>query len=503
MNLKVYVPQPAYKIYAFDRGWRVLTYVAHHLFVRTNKAARWWWDRADRVRIWAAPEHWFKKYWAWVIIVSFAIAGAAQYLSAFVLVALFVVIQAVLLTTWAALALLGMGILMGWNFLYSRYYRIFQRCPNCHNDMPIPIYICPTCHAEHTRLWPSIYGVLAHRCTCETKLPALSWLGRRRLQRICPHCRRPLNIGVGEGTNVHIPVVGGTSTGKTNYIVMATREFKNTYEQLYGYRISFTDPAHEHEFASNLQRLERGHELLATTEIVPQAYNLKIEVPGWRVPKLAYVYDAAGEAFAAYEHTSRQAYYKYIDGIIFVIDPFAIPEYYHTYQTDIEQIRTSLRPSKLGIMEAYERMTQMFEASVGVRKRKRHTQPVAVVVTKVDALNLEDEVGSTAAYDLMARDPSITSGAEAIHILVRDFLCKYDMDHFVRDLEANFAHVRYFSCSALGRLPSALDTSEFTPIRVLDPLIWLFQWAKVAKPVRQEQKKLAQPMPMTMKQRIR
>ena len=499
MNL--YVPQPAHKIYAFDRGWRVLKYVAHHLFVRTNQAARWWWKRADSVRIWATPEHWFKKYCAWVIVVSFALAGAAQYLSAFALVALFVVIQSVLLTTWAALALLGMGILAGWNFAYSRFYRIFYRCPNCHDSMPIPTYICPTCHTEHSRLWPSIYGVLTHRCiTCETKLPTL--LGRRHLERFCPHCRRPLNRGVGEGTNVHIPVVGGTSTGKTNYIVMATREFKDTYEQRYGYRVSFTDPAHEHEFEANLHRLEGGRELVATTEVVPQAYNLKIKVPGWRVPKLAYVYDAAGEAFATYDNTSRQAYYKYIDGIIFVIDPFAIPEYYRIYQTDIEQIRTSLRPSRLGVMEAYERMMQMFEASVDMRKRKRYSQPIAVVVTKVDTLDLEDEVGSRAAQALMAHDPSIPSEAEAIHMLVRDFLCKYDMDHFVRDLEANFAHVRYFSCSALGRLPSTMDTREFTPIRVLDPLIWLFLWARVVKPVRREQKKLAQPMPMTMKQRM-
>ena len=41
-------------------------------------------------------------------------------------------------------------------------------------------------------------------------------------------------------------------------------------------------------------RLSFGHELLKTTEIVAHAYNLKIQSPKARVPKLAYIYDAAG-----------------------------------------------------------------------------------------------------------------------------------------------------------------------------------------------------------------
>lgn len=499
--MNIYLPQPAYKIYAFDRGWRVTRYVMKHLFVQTNIAARWWLDKADSVRIWASTEHWFKKYWAWVVIVGLWLAGGTQYISAMILAALFLIVQTLVLSIWAAISLLGMGLLVIFTFLYSRYYRIFFRCPDCHKDMPIPTYVCPTCGTEHSRLWPSIYGVLAHRCkTCNTKLSTIGPLGRKRLLRICMHCRRPLNIGVGEGTNVHIPIVGGPSTGKTNYIVMATREFKQTYTHEYGYTVAFTDEVHEQNFETNLQRLETGHELLKTVDVVPQAYNLKVRVPKTRVPKLAYVYDAAGEAFNTNDNTSLQEYYKYIDGIIFVIDPCAIATYRTIHQTDIELLRESLRPSSLDVMQTYERMMQMFEASIGLRKGKRYTQPIAVVVTKVDALGLEDEIGTSAAHALMAQDPSIVLEEEAISTLVRDFLCTYHLDNFVRDLELHFANVKYFSCSALGRLPMQNDTRSFMPIRVLEPLVWLFTHAKVIKPVKQAVQKPVPMEPMMIEQ---
>jgi len=498
--MNIYTPQPAYKIYAFDRGWRVLKYVVRHLFLRTQAEAEWWFKKAQGVRHWSIGEDWYKVYAAWVVIVGLWIAGGIQYVTATIVAALFIAAQVTALSLWAAISLIGMGVLSICTFAYSRYYRIFFRCPDCHRDMPIPTYICPTCSAEHSRLWPSIYGVLKHRCkACGTRLPAISAFGRKRLLRICPHCRRPLNVGIGEGTNVHVPIVGGPSTGKTNYIVMATQALKQTYEGKYGYRITFTDDEHQRNFEANLRQLASGQELLKTPDIVPQAINLKIRAPKARVPKLAYVYDAAGEAFNKSENTSLQEYYKYVDGIILIIDPFSIAAYRRLHQKEIERLRGSLRPSALDVMQTYERMMQMFEASVGLRK-KRYAQPVAVVITKVDALDLEHDIGLPAAHALVASDPALASEDEAISKLVRDFLCSYDLENFVRDLESQFAKVRYFSCSALGRLPNPGDTSSFDPVRVLEPLAWLLTQSKVLSPVQQPARKQAVMPPLVMQQ---
>jgi len=489
--MAIYEVQPAYKIYAFDRGWRIMQYVTENLFKRTDLAARWWFNKARNLISSTTNKGSFIKYWAYVIVGGLGLAGAAQYVSAMLLAALFLAVQAIVLSVWVGISVLIMGSLAVCTFTYSTFYRIFFRCPDCHKEMPIPTYICPKCGTEHTRLWPSIYGISAHRCkTCNTKLPTLGPLGRNKISRICPHCRRPLNVGVGAGTNIHIPLVGGPSTGKTNYIVMATNEFKQTYETLYRYQVTFTDENHKRNFEANLQRLSQGHELLKTPDIVPQAYNLDIRAPGAWVPKFAYIYDAAGEAFNTNANTSLQEYYKYIHGVIFVTDHFAIAEYRNLHKVDIELLRDSLRPSALNVMQAYERMMQMLEASIGIRKGGRYSQPIAIVVTKVDALNLEWEIGEPAAQALMAHNPSIISQEDAISILVRDFLRNYGLGNFMRDVESQFAHVKYFSCSALGRLPTQADTRSFQPIRVLDPLVWLLVNAKAIKPVQSQARQL-------------
>jgi hypothetical protein len=481
--LKLYEEQPAYKIYAFDRGWRIMKYVTENLFKRTDVAARWWFDKASMVNGWGSRGGWFKKYWAYVVIAGMWLAGGIQYVTAMIVAALFLAFQAVALSIWVVLSVMMMALLALFTFAYSRYYRIFCRCPDCHKEMPIPIYLCPTCVEYHTRLWPSIYGVFHHRCSkCGTQMATLGFLGRNKISAICANdqCQRPLKIGPG-GTNIHVPIVGGPSTGKTNYIVQATREFKELFETKYRYTIAFTDPNQQRDFDANVRRLAEGRVLVKTPEVVPKAYTLEIRAQHTWVPKLAYIYDAAGEAFITDLNTSQQEYYKYIHGIVFVIDPTAISAFRHIYQADIdllEDITPGLAPSKLDVMQAYERMIQMLEASINVRKQGRFQQPIAIVMTKVDVLDLENEVGAPAAQRLIAHDPSIEREEDAISVLVRDFLCQYNLENFVRDVEAQFSTVKYFSCSALGRLPSQDDTSSFVPVRVLDPLIWLLISAK-------------------------
>lgn len=482
--------QPAHKIYAFDRGWRIMRYVTNHLFQRTNEAAKWWFEQAQDVLLRSQSRGIFVKYWMRVYMVGLYMAGGVQYVSAMIIAALFLALQSIVLASWAALSLCLIGLLAVYTFIYARFYRIFFRCPNCHKEMAIPVFLCPTCQEQHTRLWPSVYGVLSHRCiTCDTRLatlrvqlPKSKLLKRDELERRCPSCNHQMNAGIGRGTNVHIPVIGGPSTGKSNLIVMATKAFKETYEDLYHYGITFTDSKHKLDYTENIKRLARGRALLKTTEIVARAYNLEIQSPTASVPSLAYIYDAAGEAYNTSENTAQQEYYKYISGVLFVIDPFSIASYRREHESEIRFYQELIRPSELDVMQAYERMFTMFEDSTGLRKGRRFPHSIAIVVTKVDALHLENEIGTIAAHQMMNDDPSVTQEGDALNTLVRDFLCKYDLDHFVQNVEMQFSNVRYFSCSALGRMPVQGDMRAFVPMRVGEPLIWLLANAKAIDP---------------------
>jgi hypothetical protein len=73
-------------------------------------------------------------------------------------------------------------------------------------------------------------------------------------------------------------------------------------------------------------------------------------------------------------------------------------------------------------------------------------------------------------------------------MLTRQFLVSNELGGFVRDAEAQFGDVKYFSCSALGHMPEN-SGAQFTPIRVVDPLVWLMGRARALK-VRNERVRL-------------
>src|SRR5438876_6670471 len=137
--------QPAPKIYAFDRGWRIMKYVTENLFKRTDVAARWWFTKARDVINYGAGKSMFVKYWAYVLVAGLWLAGAAQYASAMALAALFLFVQSILLSVWVAICMVLIGLLAGCTFTYSRFYRIFFRCADCHKEMSIPTFVCPKC----------------------------------------------------------------------------------------------------------------------------------------------------------------------------------------------------------------------------------------------------------------------------------------------------------------------------------------------------------------------
>ena len=218
-----------------------------------------------------------------------------------------------------------------------------------------------------------------------------------------------------------------------------------------------------------------------TPDVAPEAFNLKIEIPGVRVPKLLFMYDAAGETFSTDSHMNLQAYYKYIKGMLIVIDPCAISSYRRYHRDEIEPIRDSLGPSELDIEEVCNRMLRAVEMYRLERVAEQYSVPVAVVLTKVDALGLENEVGLHAAQQLLASHPSSMTYEDAINVLVQNFFRQHGLSNFMDQLESRFSEVRYFSCSALGRLPTNIDKSAFVSIRVLDPLVWLLSRTGVIK----------------------
>jgi len=484
--MKLYEPQPAILMYPYSGGWKVIRYVWRNVFSRTTDAATFWFDLSDDWEMKARyQDNVVLKYWSWAAFAGFKLAGAVQYVAALFIVAVFYFFQVIFLAIWSLLTSVLIVLLKAYNFLRSNIYKIYFRCPNCHKQMSIPIYICPGCATKHTRLWPSVYGVFRHRCAvCSTKLPTLDLLGRKKIIQRCAHddCDYPLNEAVGRLVNVHVPIIGGPSVGKSNYLFMAINQFIDSFATPRKYMVEFPDEIHKNHYDSNLKLLSSGVTLLKTPDIVPHAYNLAIKKKKRNIGRIVYLYDAAGEAYQDESETMRQVYFKFIHGLIFVIDPFTIDLYYQKHKAEIEDIRTEVRPGdKNSVMGSYERMLTILESSIGLKRGAKLKQPIAIIVTKTDGLNLEEEIGLSAAQELMKSDSSINLVEDAIDVLVRDFLKTNGLGNFMRNVNNQFDNIKYFSCSSLGRLPDGDSNQSFQPVRVLEPLLWILCHTDVLK----------------------
>lgn len=490
--MKLFEPQPAHLMYPFQGGWQVMTYVYANVFAKTDTEARGWfaigrkWETKAKVE-----DNAVLTYWYYCVYIGAMLAGAFQYVAAMFIVAVFMVLQLLFLLLWSGSAAVLMALLTVANYLYAVYYKIFVRCPTCYAQMRIPIHVCPTCATEHSRLWPSVYGVFHHRCAkCNSRLPTLGVMGRDEIVKKCVACSRPMNKRVGQLVNVHIPIIGGPSCGKSNFIFMATRELIETYAKPRRYETEFPDERDEARYTANLRELGLGRPLAKTPDIAPEAYNLTLKRPGERLGRILYIYDAAGEVYIDKDNTILQTYYDYVDGIVFIIDPTSIDLYRRKHAGRITALQAALRPSSQDVMDAYGRMIEVLEQSVGLRRGNRFSHPIAVVISKLDALDLDSLIGDLAVKQLMQADPSFVLEEDASDFLVEQFLVQHELGNLVRLLRNQFMQVRFFASSALGRMPDTTDRTPFVPEGVLPPFLWVLGVLGVADSQTERLKKI-------------
>ncbi len=495
----LYEIQPAKLLYFYDTAWYVMKYVNQNVWQYTHndasKVFNWAKDRF-RQGSYEMSRSWLQKASACLIYaagIGTYIGGIAYYVVTFAIVSIFLVLQFVFTIIGAIVTSVLMFTLGVVNYLFGKFYSIYYRCPECHAQMKIPAYTCNKCNQDHTRLWPSIYGVFYHTCrhnlpsgeVCNNSLPTLDILGRDKLlSKKCPSCNHPLQ-GVG-GTNAHIPIVGSRDAGKSRYTVMATRELIEEYAPANNLEISFPNKKHREAYAANIKRLKSGVLLDATRSIEGGAKgsNLEITKSNQAINNLLYLYDTAGEDINSDEKTSQQeTYFKYVHGILLVIDPFKISQVYETYRQELDQV--NINPDDQNLDAIFGRVLDLFERVAPKGGKNKFSQPFAVVVNKTDLCDLEQKIGYYAAREYMAKNSTSTNEIDAINTLVEEFLNENGERNFVTNLRSYFSNVRFFSCSALGTPDLAIaslgpnyQTDSVKGIRVLEPMLWLMEQTK-------------------------
>ena len=328
-------------------------------------------------------------------------------------------------------------------------------CPECHDRFPLPVYVCPACSAKHCELAPGPFGVLRHRCTCASRLPAVQWLGRERLVSECPAHGHPLGEGVGTVRTFHVPVAGGPSTGKSTFLAAAMLGLEEAAAT--GTLSTAVQSSSRDGYDRLLDGFRRG--VLPTKTVDLQAPALVAEVRGKDKSALLYAYDVAGEAYGDEHELRRDPGYGLAEGVVLLIDPFAL-----------DRVRAELGDEldatpQLGVSrEPPQRVLERLVGALDEKGIDLARVPAAICITKCDALDIGTAIDGMPGADDDAR--------------VLAWLERQGAGNLVRAADETFSGVRCFSTTALGRTPGT-GSGPFAPKGTLDPLLWLLATAGV------------------------
>ena len=327
---------------------------------------------------------------------------------------------------------------------------IFWTCPGrgC-SYRGLPAFVCPDCGELNDHLWPNLYGVLYHPCVrCRHALPTLASRGRNALERHCgnPQCRILLSgKHAGRAPERLVGIVGGSGSGKTNYMLMAVNEIINGKSNLRG---QIDEPEQGERFERDWGRLSRGLVVDVTVEVM-KAFLLYVKMGGVR--SQLYLYDAPGEEFESLAGMSKQQYFPLLDGFILMADPTAFPVV--RQQEDLK----GPGPTPLDdiVMSTIMRAT----TETPLNRNGKIDMRVAVVISKADLPAVRERIGDI-------RAGKVDSAA------CRKAISEWGGTNAIQGIENRFESVEYFACSALGRDPDDAEGEAFEGYGVIGPLVW-------------------------------
>ena len=351
----------------------------------------------------------------------------------------------------------------------------YAKCPHaeCHAPVPLPVFRCPACRAEHDNLVPGRCGVLMRTCKCgKERLPTLFWLGKGRLPSQCRECRKPMREEL-FAANVHIPIYGGPSAGKTMYMVAVTWELLSNQKSVPDVEAHLIDKTKQYERDWQPQ-FEKGLVQGKTVNLFPDAFLLSMQRGGGG-PASVYLYDPAGEALQSEEHLRGHGFLEYSDGLAILIDPLSLQSFKERYQELGQAV-----PATTSQDDPAETVTRI---CIKLRELEWN-KPVALVLTKADLPGFEEVFGVRMDGSVVGKSWKKT-GADQSAKLAEWF--EREEGHLLSLLRENFSDLRFFAVSALGRgLGAPADVRGFTPQRVLEPIAWLLsRRATFAHPVRE------------------
>jgi hypothetical protein len=459
-------PQPAKKSYFFGQGYTDIAAAIKNSWLRNAHTAKSYYAEYELNELMSIKGIYY--LFCALSVVTFG--------------TIFFAIISLLTLTVVSILFLLVYIAFSLMWLFDRLYltrkKIFTACHECKSKFLIPTYICPNCGARHTNLTPGVYGIFRRTCNCGEKLPTTFFNGRKRLQAICPVCLENGKTTIltdRESRPMCVPVVGGRSVGKTAYITAFTRLFVDEVAPSKGLEIEFYNSAKQTLYRKIEADYETGGTMMTPrSNDVSQASSISfsffVKHKKLKPERLLHIYDIAGEVFTDNNENEVQRQYEYCQGIVFVIDPFAIPSVRARYESMLTpEDRAGIGRADInGVIDVF--INKLREVT-GLSDSKMSKVPLAVVIGKIDSAGLASEFSEERIKEIQNADPAKPLDRyDAIDLLCRQFLRENGMEGFLQTIDMRFSNNRYFIVSAIGH---TRDAGRYRPIGVLEPMEWI------------------------------
>ncbi|MFD0684666.1 TRAFAC clade GTPase domain-containing protein [Actinomadura fibrosa] len=312
--------------------------------------------------------------------------------------------------------------------------------------------------------------------------------GRPTGNRACPECHNGLPAAYCDSPGRIVALVGAKNAGKSTYIAVLLHELMNRVgTELDASLVACDDRTIERYKRDFARPLLEERRLLPTTASAatgprePLVYLLtrtrRTRFARARNDSLALVlFDTAGEDLRSREVTDLHLrYLEAADAIIFLVDPLELPGARAGAADAVPDARGAADDPDSEPLNVIARVTEALRQRHGTRPGEPLPVPVAVALTKIDALRpellrqsaLHRTRSGSGVLDLDDRD--------AVHEQVRALLHEWQAGQLDTYLGQQYAEHALFGLSALGGIPEdgRVGTGGVRPHRAEDPLLWL------------------------------
>ena len=321
--------------------------------------------------------------------------------------------------------------------------------------------------------------------------------GRVSTRRVCPHCHNPLPAAYCETPGRIVALVGAKNAGKSTYIAVLLHELMNRVgTELDASLVACDDRTidrYKRDFARPLyeeRRLLPTTTSAATAPREPLVYLLtrtrqarrrlpsRLRLGRERTESLVLVlFDTAGEDLRSRE--VRDLHLRYLeaaDAIIFLVDPLELPGARAALREEAAALLPATPPDPdAEPINVIARVTEALRQRRELRTGERLKVPVAVALTKIDALAPALAVQSALHRTRPSPGTLDLDDREAVDAQVRGLLHQWQAGQLDVYLRQQYAEYALFGVAALGGMPSdgRVGAGGVRPHRVEDPLLWL------------------------------